>query len=105
MVCRVPFFNQVQVRYQSEDAEKGGGILAVYWREQQSDGQEISGAEVFFNDLKVLKIWAAFLAVNSSLESAAWVSRFLPIQSGLGDIELLLLPVLLDYVLCYRSCL
>lgn len=74
IVCRVAVSQLLQVRYKSESPSKGSGILTIYWRQIKSlpgMGQEVNSAQIFFNDLGVLKIWAAFLAVHASTESAA----------------------------------
>jgi len=124
IVRRVSLSDLLQVRYRSEHPSKGSGILTIYWREKQSSsqaGQEVFGAQVFFDDLSVLKIWAAFLAINTSNQGAAgdleydaihpWIQdvNFLPRITRLQDV-LSLMPAIQsgelnvddgDLVLCY----
>lgn len=70
-VHRVFLSDLLQVRYRFEQPGKGSGFLTIYWREHRPfNEQKASGARMFFNDLDVLKIWAAFLAINTSTEPA-----------------------------------
>jgi hypothetical protein len=124
VVRRVSLSDLLQVRYRSEHPSKGSGILTIYWRENQSPAstsQVVFGAQVFFDDLSVLKIWAAFLAINTSNQGAAgdleydaihpWIQdvNFLPRITRLQDV-LSLMPAIQsgelnvddgDLVLCY----
>jgi hypothetical protein len=124
IVRRLSLSDLLQVRYRSEHPSKGSGILTIYWREKQSSAstsQEVFGAQVFFDDLSVLKIWAAFLAINTSNQGAAGDLEydaihpliqdffFLPRITRLRDV-LSLMPVIQsgelhvddgDLVLCY----
>jgi hypothetical protein len=68
----------------------------IYWREDQSSGgqeppkgQEVSGAQIFFDYLGVVKIWASFLAINASTEPASGSFPFSPTQPWLEDMHLL----------------
>jgi hypothetical protein len=79
MVRRVFLSDLLQVRYRVEHPGKGSGSLTIYWSEHQpSNERKVSGARVFFNDLDVLKIWAAFLAINTSTEPALGI--FVPMD-------------------------
>jgi hypothetical protein len=67
VVHRVLLSDLLQVRYRPESPKKGSGILTIYWKEgPPSNGQKIFGARIFFSDLGLLKVWAAFLAINAS---------------------------------------
>jgi hypothetical protein len=71
VVHRVFLSDLLQVRYRFEHPGKGSGFLTIYWREHRPfNERKVSGARMFFNDLDVLKIWAAFLAINTSTEPA-----------------------------------
>jgi hypothetical protein len=71
IVHQVSLSDLLQVRYQFEHHGKGSGFLEIYWREHQpSNERKVSGARMFVNDLDVLKIWAAFLAITTSTEPA-----------------------------------
>jgi len=87
IVQRISLSNLLQVRYRSEDPRQGNGILTVYWREGQSKGQKVFGAEIFFDNMSVLKIWAAFLTINASTEAAAANYRVIPTHSWLKDMN------------------
>jgi len=77
MVRLVFLSDLLQVRYRVEHPGKGSGFLTIYWSEHQpSNERKVSAARMFFNDLDVLKIWAAFLAINASTEPAT--SHFAP---------------------------
>jgi len=90
IVQRIFLSNLLQVRYRSEDPRQGNGILTVYWREGQSKGQKVFGAEIFFDNMSVLKIWAAFLTINASTEAAAAANyRVIPTHSWLKGMNLL----------------
>lgn len=90
VVHRVLLSDLLQVRYRFENPGKGCGFLTICWREYQpSNERKVSGARMFFNDLDVLKIWAAFLAINTSTEPA--IGIFVP-----KDYKPWNMPLLLD---------
>jgi hypothetical protein len=77
MVRRVFLSDLLQVRYRVEHPGKGSGFLTIYWREHQtSNERKVSAARMAFDNLDVLKIWAAFLAINASTEPA--IGSFAP---------------------------
>ena len=88
IVLQVPLADLLQVRYRQESPERGVGVLTVYWRDGQSPKeqdfpeQEVYGAEIFFHDPSVLRIWASFLAINvypdAAMKSVDSGSRILP---------------------------
>jgi hypothetical protein len=83
VVHRVSLSDLLQVRYRFEHPGKGNGVLTIYWREHQPFNEwKVSGARMFFNDLAVLKIWAAFLAINASTEPAMGTFPPRPINRG-----------------------
>jgi hypothetical protein len=96
IVRRVSLSHLLQVRYRPEHPSKGCGILTIYWREGQPSGrqeppkgQEVSGAQIFFGDPGVLKIWASFLAINASMEPASGSFPFSPTQPWLEGMHFL----------------
>lgn len=71
LVHQVFLSDLLQVRYRPEHSGKGSGILTIYWREHQPPNErKISEARLFFDNLSMLKIWAAFMAINASTEPA-----------------------------------
>ncbi|PMD36132.1 hypothetical protein L207DRAFT_637294 [Hyaloscypha variabilis F] len=103
IVRRVSLSDLLQVRYRSEHPSKGSGILTIYWREKQSSsqaGQEVFGAQVFFDDLSVLKIWAAFLAINTSTRDAIGDFPMRPLQPSIEDVYFIPRITRLRDVLC-----
>jgi hypothetical protein len=89
IVHQVFLSDLLQVRYRPEYPGKGSGFLTIYWREHQpSKERKVSGARLFFNDLDVLKIWAAFLAMNTSTEPA--IGIFVPMDNKPWNMPMLL---------------
>jgi hypothetical protein len=69
IVHRVFLSDLLQVRYRFEHPGKDSGVLTIYWREHQPPNERrVSGARLFVDNLSVLKLWAAFLAINASTE-------------------------------------
>jgi hypothetical protein len=97
VVHRVSLSDLLQVRYRFEHPGKGSGILTIYWREHQTSNEwKVSGARMFFNDLDLLKIWAAFLAINASTEPA--IGNFVPMPDQPWNI-----PKFLDRITAVRD--
>lgn len=81
VVRRVFLSDLLQVRCRLEHPGKGSGILTIYWREHQPPNErKVSGARLFFDNLSMLKIWAAFMAINASTEPAIGKSLYAPIS-------------------------
>jgi hypothetical protein len=77
IVHRVFLSDLLQVRYRVEHPDKGSGVLTIYWKNNEPlYERRVSEARLFFDNLSVLKIWAAFLAVNTSTEPA--IGIFVP---------------------------
>jgi hypothetical protein len=89
IVHRVFLSDLLEVRYRFEHPGKGSGFLTIYWREHEPPNEgRVSGARMFFNDLDVLKIWGAFLAINASTEPAIGV--FVPMDNIPWNMPMLL---------------
>jgi len=79
MVRRVFLSDLLQVRYRVEHPGKGSGFLSIYWREHQpSNERKVFAARMVFDNLDELKIWAAFLAINTSTEPS--IGNFVPMD-------------------------
>lgn len=44
----------------------GAGVLTVYWNQGTPQRQSISGAEIYFDDMSALVIWAGFLSAATT---------------------------------------
>lgn len=65
---RIPISNLLCVTFRPQDSE--GGILTVYWKVKRRKFWAVSSAEMFFDDLGTLKLWAGFLAFAIDLQPA-----------------------------------
>ena len=71
---RVRLEDLLLVLYRRQSAN-GGGVLTVYWNQGTLQRQKISGAEIYFDDVRALIIWAGFLAVATTASINGSVSQ------------------------------
>jgi hypothetical protein len=56
----------------------GAGVLTVYWNQGTLHRQRISGAEIYFDDMSALVIWAGFLSMATTASINGSVNQMNP---------------------------
>lgn len=59
----IPLNRLLLVVYQHMSEHGCAGILTVYWKQDDHDKQEVCSADIFFDDIDSLVIWAGFLSL------------------------------------------